>query len=72
MGFDDDGRTLGQLKSTGLRPKFLEAGLARRAGGSVAVPVREVPRAMIRRRPSRNHAGRIDRLAVLLAPGSAL
>jgi len=24
MGFDEEGRTLGQLKSTGLRPKFLE------------------------------------------------
>ena len=23
-GFDDDGRSLGTLKSTGLRPKFLE------------------------------------------------
>jgi pilus assembly protein CpaF len=24
MGFDDNGRNLGRLKATGLRPKFLE------------------------------------------------
>jgi pilus assembly protein CpaF len=24
LGFDDDGRALGTLKSTGLRPKFLD------------------------------------------------
>ena len=50
MGFDENGRSLGVLKSTGLRPKFLNQLVRpRRAGRPGALRVRTVHAAMTRR-----------------------